>query len=87
VKAKIKIMDTQAVDGNFNNGPIRNHGRNADPDRFLFLNDPLSMAIYTGEEPITSGTTALAAGIKHRHTQSNSDSATGFFRRENHFDI
>jgi hypothetical protein len=73
VEAKIKIMDTQSVDGNFYDGPIRNHGRNADPDRFLFLNYPLGIAIYTGEKPVTSGAAALAATIKHRNSHRKSD--------------
>ena len=80
-------MDTESVDGNFKDGPIWNHRRNADLDRFLLLNYPLGVAVDTGEEPITSGATALAAGVKHRNAHRNRDTHRRFLRRENHFNI
>ena len=81
MKTKVKIMDTQPVDGDFDDGPIGNHRRNADPDRFLYLNRPLSLAIYTREEPITSGATTLRAVIKHWNAHRNNDTRGRFFRR------
>jgi hypothetical protein len=65
VETKIKIMNAQSVDRKFKDGPIRNHGRNIDSDRSLFLDYPLGVAVDAGEEPIMSGAAALGAVIKH----------------------
>ena len=57
--AKVKIMDAQSVYGHLNDDSVGNHRWNADPDRFLFFDYSLGIAINTGKKPITSRTAAL----------------------------
>jgi hypothetical protein len=87
VKAKIKIMDPKSVDGHFDDGSVGNFQGNIDPDRFLCFDYSLSVAINTGEKPITSRTAALAAVIKHRDAHGNGNTPGRFLGGENHFNI
>ena len=60
-------MEAQFVDGDFDNRCAWHHGQSTDADRFLLLDHAFTMAIYTGEEPITPGAAALMTSIKHWH--------------------
>ena len=80
-------MDTQSVDGHFNDGSVGNHGRNPDSDCCLLFDHSLGIAINAGKKPITSRTAALGTGIKHRNGDGNSDTSGRFLRRKNHFNI
>ena len=80
-------MDTQSVDGHFNDGSVGSHGRNPEADRCLLFKYSLGIAINTGKKPITSRTAALGTGIKHRNGDGNNDTSGRFLRRKNHFNI
>ena len=68
-------MNAQSLDGNFNDGPVRNPGRNTQADRSLSSMTLRALQFMQWVKAITSGTAALGTGKKNWNSHRNN--ATG----------